>query len=186
MCTDSPSASNVPSSSRRDLVPEVQEESRTFISRVRMSTSRRSGRAPCSGSARPPPRDGYRPAVHLAVGEAELAHHLHPADFEPDDEVRVIDHSHLVGLGVAHAQPGLVHLRLGRCRQRLAVGLQARLTCCPAEFCYPADRCSPAEQHRRARCSPSVHAPVRRRDQLSVSDIVHKLRRKRVGQRKSG
>src|SRR5208283_5982193 len=55
--------------------------------------------------------------LHLAISESELAHHLHPADFEPDDEVRVLDHSHLVGLGVADAHFGLVHLWSGRCLQ---------------------------------------------------------------------
>src|SRR4051812_14022045 len=35
---------------------------------------------------------------------AHLAQHLHPPDLKPHDEVRVVDHAHAVGLGVAHAK----------------------------------------------------------------------------------
>src|SRR5262245_30102897 len=57
--------------------------------------------------------------LHGAVFEAELAHQLHTPDLEPDGEVRVIHHAHVVGLGVANAQFGfagdfyfVVHLGL--------------------------------------------------------------------------
>jgi hypothetical protein len=42
--------------------------------------------------------------LHVAIAEAERAQQLDAADLEPDDEVRVVDHAHLVGLGVAHAE----------------------------------------------------------------------------------
>src|SRR5690349_20533956 len=44
---------------------------------------------------------------HLAVFKAQLPQQLYPADLKPYDKVGVVDHAHLVGLGVAHAQPGL-------------------------------------------------------------------------------
>ena len=40
---------------------------------------------------------------HLAVGPAGLAQPVGAANLEPDQIVRVVDHAHLVGFGVAHA-----------------------------------------------------------------------------------
>ena len=41
--------------------------------------------------------------LHFLVIEAELTQKLNPANFEPDEIVRVIDNAHLVGLSVANA-----------------------------------------------------------------------------------
>src|SRR5258708_6944396 len=47
-------------------------------------------------------------ALHVTVGKSHLPHQFHPAYLEPDEMVRMVDHSHLVGFCVAYAQPGLV------------------------------------------------------------------------------
>src|ERR1019366_8497555 len=64
---------------------------------------------------------GAVPLFHFAIGEAQLAQHLHPAYLKPDDEVGVIDHTHLVGLRIAHPQLGLVHLSFRAGTSRLAI-----------------------------------------------------------------
>src|SRR5450631_2269553 len=45
---------------------------------------------------------------HGFVFDAEGAHELDAADFEPDEIVGVVDDAHLVGFGVAHADGGVV------------------------------------------------------------------------------
>ncbi len=45
--------------------------------------------------------------LHLFVLEAELAQELDPAKLKPDEEVGVVDDSHLIGLGITHADSGL-------------------------------------------------------------------------------
>src|SRR5579884_3184360 len=57
-------------------------------------------------------------SLHFAIRKPESPHQLHAADFKPDKIVRVIDHTHLVGLRIAHTKPHLVrvpaHLPLQR------------------------------------------------------------------------
>src|SRR5579884_3318578 len=43
--------------------------------------------------------------LHFFVVKAELAHQFDAAHFKPDQEIRVIHHAHLVGFGIAHAEP---------------------------------------------------------------------------------
>src|SRR5581483_7674 len=43
---------------------------------------------------------------HFFVSEAELAKQLYATNLKPDQIVRVVDHAHLVGLGVTHPQTG--------------------------------------------------------------------------------
>src|SRR5579872_6629290 len=45
--------------------------------------------------------------LHVAVRKTELPQQFYPPDFEPDKVIRMIDHTHLVGLGVAHPQTSL-------------------------------------------------------------------------------
>ena len=45
---------------------------------------------------------------HLFVVEAEGAHEFDAADFEPDEEVGVVDNTHLIGFGVADADGDVV------------------------------------------------------------------------------
>src|SRR6185437_8045112 len=40
---------------------------------------------------------------HFLVAESQLPHQFHARHLEPHEEIRVVDHSHLVGFGVAHA-----------------------------------------------------------------------------------
>jgi hypothetical protein len=42
--------------------------------------------------------------LHLFVVQAKLAQKVDTADLEPDQVVGVVDHAHLVGFGVAHAE----------------------------------------------------------------------------------
>src|SRR5262245_29776524 len=44
---------------------------------------------------------------HGAILQAKLPHEFHAAHLKPDGKVRVIDHAHVVGLGIAYAEPGL-------------------------------------------------------------------------------
>src|SRR5579863_2974437 len=41
---------------------------------------------------------------HLAISKAVLAAVIGASDFEPDEEIRIINHLHLVGLGVAYTK----------------------------------------------------------------------------------
>ena len=45
---------------------------------------------------------------HLFVVEAEGAHEFDAADFKPDEEVGVVDNTHLIGFGVADADGDIV------------------------------------------------------------------------------
>ena len=45
---------------------------------------------------------------HLFVVEAEGAHEFDATDFEPDEEVGVVDNAHLIGFGVADADGDIV------------------------------------------------------------------------------
>ncbi len=45
---------------------------------------------------------------HLFVVEAESTHEFDAADFEPDEEVGVVDNTHLIGFGVADADGDVV------------------------------------------------------------------------------
>src|SRR6266478_6188801 len=45
--------------------------------------------------------------LHVAVSKSQLTHQFHASDFKPDEVIGMIDHSHLIGLGVAHPQPAL-------------------------------------------------------------------------------
>src|SRR5215467_5394065 len=70
--------------------------------------------------------------LQLAIRETEVTQELDPADFEPDEIIRVIDHSHLVGFSVAHAQSDLgnasrFHRSLGFCRHDSHCPLQSGL-----------------------------------------------------------
>src|SRR5581483_3237728 len=49
---------------------------------------------------------------HILVREAQLPQQFHPAHLEPDEVIRVIYHTHLVGLRVTHPETRLVHLPL--------------------------------------------------------------------------
>src|SRR6516162_10801385 len=42
--------------------------------------------------------------LHVMVAESELPEHLDTTHLEPHHVVRMVDHAHLVGFGVAHAQ----------------------------------------------------------------------------------
>ena len=44
--------------------------------------------------------------LHIAVLEAELPQQFHSTHLKPYDEIGVVHHAHLVGLGVAHTQAG--------------------------------------------------------------------------------
>jgi len=46
--------------------------------------------------------------LHALVVEAEGAHEFDAADFEPDEEIGVVDNSHLIGFGVADADGDVV------------------------------------------------------------------------------
>src|ERR1035437_6310640 len=46
---------------------------------------------------------------HVAVVEAEGFAEFHPAHFHPNQVIRVVDHAHLVGFGVADAQAAFGH-----------------------------------------------------------------------------
>src|ERR1035437_1904940 len=46
---------------------------------------------------------------HVAVVEAEGFAEFHPAHFHPNQVIRVVDHAHLVGFGVANAQAAFGH-----------------------------------------------------------------------------
>src|ERR1700732_2292104 len=41
-------------------------------------------------------------AFHIAIRKSKLPHQFHTPDFKPDEVVGMIDHSHLIGLGIAH------------------------------------------------------------------------------------
>lgn len=46
--------------------------------------------------------------LHALVVEAEGAHEFDAADFEPDEEVGMVDNAHLIGFGVTHADGDVV------------------------------------------------------------------------------
>src|SRR5271169_5167943 len=46
---------------------------------------------------------------HILITEAELAEKFDSAHFKPNEVVGVVDDAHLIGLGIAHADTGLVH-----------------------------------------------------------------------------
>ena len=48
---------------------------------------------------------------HFFVLDAERTHQFHAADFKPDQEIGVVDHAHLIGFGVTHADGGVVIIR---------------------------------------------------------------------------
>jgi hypothetical protein len=47
-------------------------------------------------------------ALHVTIGKAQLPQQFDASHLEPDEMVGVINHSHLIGLGVTHAQPGFI------------------------------------------------------------------------------
>src|SRR5690349_13212869 len=47
--------------------------------------------------------------LHVTVGKTQLAHIFHAPDLKPDEVIGMIDHPHLIGLGIAHPQPALAH-----------------------------------------------------------------------------
>src|SRR5579863_3654241 len=61
---------------------------------------------------------------HVAVGETHLAHEFHASNFKPDQMVRMVDHSHLVGFGVAHAQPCFIPCMMVRAHLPVHTGLR--------------------------------------------------------------
>src|SRR5215813_1152018 len=70
--------------------------------------------------------------LHGPIFQAHLPHQLHAAHFEPDSEVRMIDHAHVVGFRVADAQPGfagncylVVHLALRFSRKLVTPSLKS-------------------------------------------------------------
>src|SRR5262249_8815232 len=63
-------------------------------------------------------------AFHVAVGEAQLAHEFDTANFEPDQMVRMVDHTHLIGLGITHAKLGLVNHQVVANHLPLQTGLR--------------------------------------------------------------
>src|SRR5260370_149137 len=42
--------------------------------------------------------------LHFSIRKSKVPQQFHPAHFEPDEIVRVIDHSHLISLCVTHTQ----------------------------------------------------------------------------------
>ena len=50
--------------------------------------------------------------LHVAIGKSQLAHKVDASDFEPDEVIGVVDHTHLVGFRVAHTQAALRDNRL--------------------------------------------------------------------------
>src|SRR5258708_12679429 len=42
--------------------------------------------------------------LHFSIRKSKVPQQFHPAHFEPDEIVRVIDHSHLITLYVTHTQ----------------------------------------------------------------------------------
>ena len=53
---------------------------------------------------------------HIAIGKAELAEQFNASDLEPDEMIGMINHAHLIGLGVANPQAGF-----GGCGMVIAV-----------------------------------------------------------------
>src|SRR6266576_1143684 len=51
-------------------------------------------------------------ALHVAVRKSHLSHQFHTAHFEPDQVVRVIHYTHLIGFRVTHTQPRFVRGRV--------------------------------------------------------------------------
>src|SRR5579864_9137992 len=47
-------------------------------------------------------------ALHVAIRKSHLPHQFHTAHFEPDEVVRVIHDTHLIGFRVTHTQPRFV------------------------------------------------------------------------------
>src|SRR4029079_1584183 len=47
--------------------------------------------------------------LHVFVRESELAEELDASNFKPHEMIRVIHHTHLIGLGVAHADPDFAY-----------------------------------------------------------------------------
>src|SRR5207245_4697541 len=55
---------------------------------------------------------GYKASIalfHIAIGKAELAEQFNASDLEPDEMIGMINHAHLIGLGVANPQAGVVY-----------------------------------------------------------------------------
>src|SRR5579864_9243395 len=46
---------------------------------------------------------------HFTIRKTQLSQKFHPSHFKPDKVIRVIDHAHLIGLGVAYAYLDLAH-----------------------------------------------------------------------------
>src|ERR1039458_1872623 len=133
---------------------------------------------------------------HCAVGEAHLAQHLYPPHLKPDDKVGVIDHTHLVGLRIAHPQLGLVHLNFRACTSRLPVfsfqpgthsagdtttheiGRRDDSTWIASEALFFRRRWRVAGSRSVADHLPSYHLTYRH--WLAVCDVVNELRRQRL------
>src|SRR5437879_1214346 len=45
---------------------------------------------------------------HVLVRETQLPEQFHSPDFEPDEMIGMIDHSHLIGLGIAHPHTAFI------------------------------------------------------------------------------
>jgi hypothetical protein len=60
--------------------------------------------------------------LHSPVREAETAQQLDAPDLEPDEKIRVVDHSHLVSFGVADPYQSVVDHCVGAilCFQQLS------------------------------------------------------------------
>src|SRR5437016_5761412 len=73
--------------------------------------------------------------LHVTIAKSELAQQFNPSYFKPDDEVRMIDHTHLVRLRVADTEVGLaddggmahlpVHIGLRFSRKELTPSLKS-------------------------------------------------------------
>src|ERR1700722_18383017 len=62
---------------------------------------------------------------HIAIGKTQLPQQFDAPHLEPYKMVRVVDHAHLIGLRVAHAQPGFIdRLRVIGIHSLLQTGLR--------------------------------------------------------------
>lgn len=46
--------------------------------------------------------------LHIPVANARGAAEFGPSDLHPDEVIRIVDHAHLVGFGIPHAEARLV------------------------------------------------------------------------------
>ena len=112
--TVSPSASSERVRRAQHAIAKLQQKAAHAVSPAFQSRSRhRSGRRRDTGNSPQPPEDGSRRQFPSPCNQSRADAIANPADFKPDEIVRVVNNTHLVGLSVANANRAA-----GRCERR--------------------------------------------------------------------